>query len=335
LQKEKLILYKPVLLMIFKTYIMRKLLSILVLLFFSSAIFAQVTEKEEDLKKVVIDSIEGWKASAVFNLNFAQTSLTNWAAGGQNSISLNSLVSLSANYTKGNSSWDNTLDMGYGILRQGKDDNVSLQKMDDKIDFSSKYGYRVSKHFHGAALLSYRSQFTDGYNYPDDSTVISGFMAPAYVLGALGMDYKPNKKLSIFAAPFTGKLTFVMNQTLADSGAYGVEPAVIENGTVVTPGENLNSEFGGYIKVAYADDITENINLKTKIDLFSNYLENPEKIDVNWEMLINMKVNKFINVSLSTQLLYDYDVKFEQEDGTETDKVQFKEIFGLGILYKF
>ena len=314
---------------------MKKLINIILALLFSSAIFAQVTEKEEDLKKVEIDSIEGWKTTAVFNLNFAQTSLTNWAAGGQNSISLNTLASFSANYTKGNSSWDNTLDMGYGILRQGKDDNVSLQKTDDKIDFSSKYGYRVSSRFHGAALLSYRSQFTDGYNYPDDSTVISGFMAPAYVLGALGMDYKPNKKLSVFAAPLTGKLTLVMNQALADSGAYGVEPAIMENARVVTPGENMNAEFGGYVKLAYADDIAENINLKTKIDLFSNYLENPEKIDINWEMLISMKVNKLITVSLSTQLLYDYDVKFEEEDGTKTDKVQFKELFGLGISYKF
>lgn len=314
---------------------MKKLIFLFAVILFGYAASAQVTEKEDELKKVELDSIEGWKTTAVFNLNFSQTSLTNWAAGGQNSISLNSLASLSADYTKGKSAWENTLDLGYGLLRQGKDDNVVLQKTDDKIDFASKYGYKMNSKFHAAALLNFRTQFDEGFEYPDDSTVISGFMAPAYLLGALGLDYKPTPKISVFAAPITGKITIVNNQMLADSGAYGVEPAVIENGTVITPGENMKTEFGGYLKIAYADEIMKNIQLKTKIDLFSNYLENPEKIDVNWELLLNMKVNKYIGVSLSTQLLYDYDVKFEQEDGTKTDKIQFKEIFGVGISYQF
>ncbi|MEA2041918.1 MAG: DUF3078 domain-containing protein [Bacteroidota bacterium] len=303
--------------------------------------FSQITEKEDDLKKVETDTIVGWKTSAVINLNVAQTSLTNWAAGGQNSIALNSLGSFQADYKNSKFSWDNTLDLGYGILRQGKEDNVSTQKTDDKIDFASKYGKKIKKNLYAAGLINFKTQFAAGYNYPNDSVVISDLLAPAYFLTALGLDYKPTSKLSIFAAPFTGKVTIVNNETLADAGAFGVEPAFFDQtGTLTTHGEHTKTEFGGYIKIAYANDIMKNVKLNTKLDLFSNYLNNPGNIDINWETLINFKVNKYISMSLSTQLLYDDDVKIEiDEDGDGTfdskgSRIQFKELFGFGITYK-
>ncbi|MCF6366081.1 MAG: hypothetical protein L3J35_07750 [Bacteroidales bacterium] len=179
--------------------------------------------------------------------------------------------------------------------------------------------------------MNFKTQFEDGYNYPDDSSVISSFLAPGYLLVAAGIDYKPNKNMSVFFAPLTSKTTIVNNQVLADAGAFGAEP-----------GKNIRNEFGGYLKVAYTKDIATNINLNTKIDLFSNYLNNPQNIDINWEVLISMKVNKYISANISTQFIYDDDIKFQIVDETGMPvfgkfgpRPQFKELLGVGFTFKF
>ena len=316
-----------------------KQILILCLLFLSAASFAQVTDKETDLRKLNSDTTEGWKKGGLFTLAFSQVSLSNWAAGGENSFSGNSLVNTFANYKKGNISWDNTLDLGYGIMKQGEQD---VRKTDDKIDFSSKFGRKLSTNSFAAALLNFKTQFMPGYNYPDDSTVISNIMAPGYLLFAAGYDFKKGDWLSLFLAPVTGKMTFVLDETLANAGAFGVEPAVLNplDSTVATPGKKMRTEFGGYFKGAFSKDVMKNVKLTTKLELFTNYLKNPQNIDVYWETNIGMKVNKFITVTIGTTVIYDDDIDIEIKDDAGTTigkgpRTQFKEVFGLGFSYKF
>jgi len=315
-------------------------LTLITILF--SASYAQVTDKEDELKKNAVDTVEGWRTKAVFNVNMSQVALKNWSAGGQNSFSVNGIASLSADYDNKKLSWENQLDLGYGILQQGRSDASVLQKTDDKIDFASKYGQKATDKLYYAALLNFKTQFTDGFDYAkNDSVAISKFMAPAYLLGALGFDFKPDKKFSAFIAPVTSKTTFVQNQTLADSGAYGVEKAKFnEAKQLITHGKQFRSEFGGYAKFSYKADIMTNVTLQTKLDMFSNYLNNPENIDVSWDVMLNLKVNKYITVNINTLMLYDDDIKFEFDtdgDGI-TDKkgprTQFKELFGVGFSLK-
>lgn len=284
---------------------------------------AQTTEAEEDLRKVKEELPDGWNKGGLFSLSFTQVSLTNWAAGGQNSISGTGIVSLFADFKKESFIWNNTLDIGYGLMKQGED---GIIKTDDKIDLLSKAGMKAAENWYYAGLFNFRTQMAPGYNYPDTDNEISRFLAPAYLLTALGMDYKPNDNFTLFLAPVTGKITIVNDQALADKGAFGVEP-----------GNTSRSEFGGYVRVAYKRDITEDIAFQTKADFFSNYLDNPQYIDVNWETLLLMKVGKFITVSFSTHLIYDYDIKFDTtDDGVgDTDKVQFKQLLGVGLSYKF
>ncbi|MBN2274343.1 MAG: DUF3078 domain-containing protein [Bacteroidales bacterium] len=286
---------------------------------------AQLTEAEEKLRTQSADTIEGWKKGGALFLNFSQTSLTNWAAGGIGSYSVNGLASFFANYKKGKSVWDNSLDIGYGLLKQ-KD--ADIQKTDDKFDLFSKYGQHAFKSWYYSALLNFRTQMTDGYNYPDDS-VISALLAPAYLLGAIGLDYKPGDVFTAFIAPLSAKVTFVNNQVLADAGAFGVDP-----------GKKSRVEFGGYLRLAFKKDLVENINFATKADFFSNYLHNPQNIDINWETLLTMKITKFIGASLSTQLIYDDDIAIleELDNGATKEvksKIQFKEILGIGFTAKF
>ena len=164
---------------------------------------------------------------------------------------------------------------------------------------------------------------TAGYNYPDDSTKISNFLAPGYMLGAIGMDYKPNEIFNLFVSPITMKMTIVNDQTLSNAGAYGVDQ-----------GKKTRSEYGGYLRAILKKDIMKNINLQTKLELFSNY-EEATHIDVNWEVLVAMKVNKYISATISTQLIYDHDIDILDSDGKVGPRTQFKEVIGVGISYKF
>lgn len=291
-----------------------------------------------------------WTTGGTLGLNFTQTYLDNWASGGQSSISGTVLVSGFAKYAKGNVTWDNTIDLAYGLLRQG--DSGGVLKTDDRIDFSSKYGRKASEKWYYSALLNFRTQFAPGYNIvngvQDENQLISDFLAPGYGLLALGMDYKPSSKFTAFISPLTYKLTVVGNQDLADAGAFGVQAAEFNDlGEKIADGENLRSELGGFVKMEYKTDLVENVSLQTRIDLFSNYANNPQNIDINWETLISMKINKYLSTTISTQLLYDDDVDVVRGERQEVvdgetitiqdvgPAVQFKEVLAIGFNYKF
>ena len=336
-----------------------KFIAVAALVGCAQLVFGQITDAESALRSNNSDTTQGWKLGGVASLNATQTSLTNWVSGGENSISINGAFNAHANFKKGKNSWDNTLDLGYGLMKQG--DNEDFRKTDDRIDFSSKYGYEAYKSLYYAALLSFKSQMTNGYNYVNDTTKnkISAFLAPAYIIGALGLDYKPNSYFSAFVAPLTLKYTIVNDQDLADAGAFGVDPAEYEILQTFLPdstnvpvlvkhGKKSRGEFGGYVRLLFSKsdfeaEALKNLSITSKADFFSNYLHKPQNIDVSWETQIAMKVNKYITVSVSTHLIYDDDidvpVKTTLPDGTEgikmSKRVQFKEIAGVGIMYNF
>jgi hypothetical protein len=313
---------------------MRRIFLAIVLLsaIMGSLTFGQVTEAEKTLRAQVADTTQGWKRGGVFSLSLAQTSLTNWAAGGQNSFAVNGMLSTFANYKRDKTVWVNSLDLGYGLLKQG---NTGYRKTDDKFDFLSKYGYEAFKNFYYAALLNFKTQMAQGNKYNDDNskTKISNLFAPAYLTVALGLDYKPSAYFSAFIAPLTGKITFVTDKELSDAGSFGVKP-----------GEKTLSEFGGYLRAIYTkndfkSEFLKNVTFTTKIDLFSNYIKNPQNIVVNWETLIAFKVNKFLSANINTQLIYDDKIKVpvvrNGEPSSIGSLVQFKEILGVGFSYKF
>jgi hypothetical protein len=319
---------------------MKKLI-VIALLLGGLSTFAQVTDGESQLKAAAIDSTDGWEKGGLVNINYTQVSLTNWAAGGQNSISLAGFSSLFANYKMGKSTWDNSLVMQFGQVMQGKGDFI---KSDDRIQFTSKYGRKAGKDWYYAALLDFQTQFTVGYSEPNkSSTTISDFMAPAYFLGALGMDYKPTTNFTVFTAPVTAKLTVVNDDDLAKAGAFGVEGQERdENGIVTNESfDNTRLEIGGYLRIMYKRKIMENISYQTNLGLFSNYANNPTNIDVNWDNILNMKVNKYISASITTSLIYDDDISIIETNENTGDqdvlgpRTQFKYVLGVGFAYIF
>ncbi|MCF8231440.1 MAG: DUF3078 domain-containing protein [Bacteroidales bacterium] len=280
-------------------------------------LFALISIQAQD------DTTKLWKTGTSGDITFSQISLTNWAPGGEDSYSTNALFNFYANYKEKKHSWENTLNMGYGFVKIIGD---KLKKSTDQIDFQTKYGRDIGKYWNYSALFNFKTQFTKGYSYPDEGPreTISDFMAPGHFILSIGMDHQPVENLSIFLSPITGKTTAVFNDELSDAGAFGVKP-----------GDNFLNEYGGYVKLEYSTAMMENVNVQTKLDLFSGYNNRPENIDIDWEVLVNMKVNQYFSANLQTRMVYDHDTKIEQDDGTMAPQLQFKEVFGVGISYSF
>lgn len=270
-----------------------------------------------------------WKISGVSGLNLSQTSLTNWAAGGENSVAWNLYLNASANYKKDNWSWDNALITDFG--KTFTTSNKWLKSI-DKLNFSTKIGRSLSKHWSVSALGDFLTQFARGYAAENNPNIagnkdkyISTILAPGYLTLAVGADYKPNDDFSLLLAPVTGKMTFVLDNRLSTAGAFGVKP-----------GNKTLAEIGALAVANYKRKLAENINLVTKLTLFIPYNESFGNIDVNWDMMIAFKINKFLTTTLTTNLVYDDDIKTVDLQGNKRGaKVQFREVLGLGLAYSF
>ena len=262
------------------------------------------------------DTVKHWKTGGFSVLTFNQVSLNHWTNGGENALSTTALLNLFANYKKAKIIWDNALDMGYGLM---KNNGYRVKKNEDKLELSSKLGYKAYKRLFYSALINYRTQFTNGYNYPNDSVIVSTFNAPGYLTLSVGMDYKPADFLSILISPATGRFTMVMNKMLSDSGAYGVER-----------GKRVRPEFGTNFTAKFQKDVFKNINVVSKLTLFNNYTDaekaNRKNVDVYWEFMMNIKANKFLTTTILVNVIYDQNV---------IARTQVKEVLGIGLSYKF
>jgi hypothetical protein len=269
------------------------------------------------------DTTRYWKINGNTSLNFSQVSLTNWSEGGDGSVAGAFLFGITANQKKNKHYWDNSFSLEYGLT---KTNSESARKSIDQIYLSSKYGYEIGKPWYLSTLFDFKTQMAKGFNYPNDSVFISKFMAPGYMNLALGFDYKPNDNLSLMLSPVSGKFTFVMDDTLSAAGAFGV-----------TPGKRFRAEFGAYVKFAYVrKSLIKNVDFQTRLDLFSNYLKNPQNIDINWNMKFDMKISKYLATTFETTLKYDDDTKYIDGKGVKHGaRTQLKQFLGVGFTYKF
>ncbi|TRZ75901.1 MAG: DUF3078 domain-containing protein [Bacteroidetes bacterium] len=311
---------------------MKNLLLFSLLIFFSGLVMSQdkdivkVYKAKDAIAEIKTDTVKAWYLNGTAALSFSQAAFSNWSSGGQNSLGLNSFLNLQANYKKGKHSWGNTFDLGYGFNIQGKMKDAKTTKSNDKLEITSAYGYSISKDnkLLLTVLVNFRTQFSAGYNYPDDSTVTSNFMSPGYLVAGLGVTYAPVKWFSLFISPSSGRFTFVLDKKLSDSGAFGVDR-----------GKKMHAEFGPYIRADLNKDLSKTINLSTTVEFFTDYIEHFGNIDVNWSLLLTMKVNKWLAASIATQLIYDDHVKIKTAPtGEPGPRTQFKELFGIGLTYK-
>jgi hypothetical protein len=290
-----------------------------------------------------------WKVAGFFGVNASQTSFSDWQGGGQDNIAINGIFNIEAIRTKdGSSIWTNKLDAQYGIFQPGL--GKLFRKNADQLFALTKYEINASKkYFFYTAQADYRTQFAPGYKYAGDSIVgkaTSDMNSPGYIQLALGMAYKPKDYFSVTLAPVAGKITIVNRQYLADEGAYGVEPAVLDaDGNIVTHGKKIRTEFGGRIMIKFKKDIFKNVNLDSYLDLFSNYQHNPQNIDVIFNNLLTMKITKYFSASVICQMIYDDDIirqrdlngdgLYDRKGEINGPRLQVLTTIGIGFGYKF
>ena len=263
-----------------------------------------------------------WTMGGNIGLKLSQASFTNWATGGNNAFAFDLQGMCMADYKYNKHLWTNRLELGYGMTNTKAD---GTRKTSDKIYLNSNYGYQVAKELYVSGFLNYQSQFAYGYDYSTStSRLMSRFMAPGYLMTGAGITWIPNKYFTTVFAPAAWRGTFVLDDALSARGAYGVEP-----------GEHLLSEFGANLKLEGKYDIMKNINIYSRLDLYSNYLRKPQNIDVNWEVQLTMTINKWFSANLTTNLVYDDDIKIMLADGREVKRIQFREILGVGLQYNF
>lgn len=284
-------------------------------------IFCAVAQKSDSSKR---DTLSVWKLKSLYSLSGTQSSFVNWNAGGRNNISLIGNIIASADYNKAKWNWSSDVTLAFGGIKYLDDvQGVDLQKTEDKIDLSSIVGMRISKRFLISLNSGFKTQFADGFTYPNDSVAVSKFMAPGYLNLALGTDYIKDANFSVFGSPFAAKTTLVMDDSLSQLGAFGVEK-----------GERIRHEFGAFIKLKWNSKLMKNIDMKSKIELFSNYLNNPENIDVNAELVFIFRVNSLFSATAQWNLVYDDDIKIRDKNGNIGPRTQFKSVLGIGISYK-
>ena len=280
---------------------------------------------DKTIKKDPADTIPStWKKGGTYNLTINQGSLSNWAAGGDKfSFSLNTALNVFAFYKKNKNSWDNSLDLAYGIVNTT---SLGNRKANDRIDFLSKYGYALHPKLNLAGLVNFRSQFSNGYNYlkneagEDSSVLTSKTFSPAYVLLSAGLDYKPFEPISIYLSPITARWVIVGNDLIKP--LYNVDLD-----------KSSRQEFGAFASVNFLKSFSENLSFKSKLDLFSNYKHNPQNIDIYWTNALTAKITKYIQFSLNVDLIYDDDIAHVNPE--KGPAPQILQLMGIGFAYTF
>ncbi len=278
--------------------------------------------KDVEMVNVIIPI---WKFEGLADIKFNQGYISpSWAEGGENSLSALSVLKYSADYTYGKKrDLDTDIEYRLGYLKAGDND---LQKNDDKFEINVKYGRSAFNNWYYSGLLNFKTQLLKGYDNSNDTSIkVSEFLSPAYMIFSLGLDYKPSSKLTILFSPLTSKFTIVADTVNYDQTRFGVGN-----------NEMIRKEVGAYIKAISKIKFREIIMLENKVNFFTNYTEDPQNIDVDWETNLVVSLTEYIKMSVNAHFIYDNDVAFIDKDGNERGaRAQFKELFGIGFTYSF
>lgn len=309
---------------------MKKLL--LCVAFLASTVFiqAQSTEKDlikktEEAAKILADTTgNGWSKKGTVTFLFNQASFNNWVAGGESSLSGTLGLNYEFHYKSDKTTWDNRILANYGIMQTKNADFE--KKTDDRFEYNSIYGKKAFGEWYFSFILNFRTQFTTGYIYGKDvndletRTENTEFFSPAYLTFGPGLYWKKSDNLKVNLAPLTSKFTFVNSDYTSglgyvDGSYFGVDA-----------NKSMRYELGFYASAYYKFNLMKNVSAENLLNLYSNYLDKPENIDLDYQINIVMTINKTLSANFTFQTIYD-DNAFQ---GFQT-----REVFGLGVNYGF
>jgi Protein of unknown function (DUF3078) len=292
-------------------------LSILTILSIS-VVKAQDNEKEllkksEEAAAKVKDTArkDGWKKGGTFSFLANQATFTNWQAGGKSNIAGNAGINYDFNYKKGDWTWDNKIIAVYGLTKI-KDQKTT--KTDDRIEFNSLAGKKAAGYWFYSLFFNLRTQMDAGLD-PATGLKISQLFSPAYFQFGPGMMWKKSDNLKFNIAPLTSRLIIVNERYTQTGTSFGVKQ-----------GETSRFEFGAALNGYYKFNLMENIAVENILNLYSNYLDKPKNVDLDYQLNVVMKVNKYLSTNVAFQTIYD-DNAFK---GFQT-----RQVIGLGVNYGF
>jgi hypothetical protein len=283
-----------------------------------------------------------WLITNAMSLQINQTGYTQWAGGAQNSFSLGAFDNFSATFRKNRYIFDSYANFAYGILKQQNED--FWRKTDDKIDMMINNSWKFKQnndHWYYGALFTMNTLFSNGYDYsagkPSDSTLKSSGFSPTYFNMAPGVTYRIGDRFSWFLSPCNGRMLFIANQRIANLGIYGnkSEAASVEGNPI---GKKVNIGMGFLSEIHWKQNLTTGIDIDTKLRISNNYLDtrisNRLNFDIDYLLLLNFKVNKYISANIRMEILYDDDTHIVRKD-KDGPVMQLKEIVGIGFAWNF
>jgi hypothetical protein len=283
---------------------MKKIIFVLTLVSQLQNLYAQESVNE-NLKASV------WTNSGTFTFLLNQSAFENWTAGGVSNISGTVGVNYDINYLKGDLTWDNKIIASFGIAKI-KDQDV--KKSDDRLNWNSVVGKKAKGYWYYSAFINFKTQFTGDLD--SDTNGPTRFLSPGYLQIGPGILWKKSDNQKINIAPTTTKLIIVdKSLTLPYAAYFGVEE-----------GKNTRFELGASLGTYYKFDLMKNVSMENTLNLYLNYLEDPQNVDLDYTMNLVMTVNKYISTTLAYQTIYD-DNAFQ---GFQT-----RQVFGLGVNYNF
>lgn len=290
--------------------------------------------------KTTKDTTNYWITKNTIGLDINQMAFVNWSAGGNSSISGLLKGAFLRKYQKENIKWNNELFFRYGLNMQ---EGNGIRKTDDLLQLNITFGHRKDSlsHWYQSAKFNFNTQFSNGYAYPNTQKAISKPFAPAYFFLGVGSEYvNKHQKLAIYLSPLTMKSTLVLDQNLANQGAFGVTKATLDtNGNIITPGKKSKTELGVLVTSTIKKEVIKNIVLENRLNLYSDYLNNFGNIDVDWQLQLDLLVNKHVRANIGLHLLYDDDIKSKKEIDNQQvilgPKIQLKQALGVGFVYQF
>ncbi|MDJ0644796.1 MAG: DUF3078 domain-containing protein [Flavobacteriaceae bacterium] len=290
----------------------------------------------DPIKPAVIDTLKKaadpvwWAYKNSFAFDISEAAFVNWNAGGNNSISGLLKLSFEREYKRLYVLWKNEVKIRYGLNSQ---EDQKLRKTDDQLYVNSTFGYRTDtiSNWYYSVKFNFRTQFTDGFNYPNTDDPISRFFAPAYLFLGAGAQYELKKEqFFVYLSPVTLKSTIVADRSLSDEGAFGVDP-----------GKRSRNEFGFLVQSSWDTKLVKNVIMKNDLTLYSDYLRKFGNTDIRYDLALEFIINKYIKANLSAHIIYDDDIKYKEDidnDGVLDvlgPRIQLKQLLGIGVAFNF
>jgi len=278
-------------------------------------------DKEFKHKKLMVkrEQLGPWQRKATALLQFSQNYVSpNWYQGGNSNLAILGILTGQLNYdNKKAIQWENSAEWHMGFNSISGDTLRKLSTNDDVFKINSKLGVKAGGNWFYSTSVDFATQFFNSYSGPNSTTMQAAFLSPIRFNVGVGLDYKYKKIFSVMLAPVSYKYIYVRNSKEVDPNLFGI-----------VSGESVLSEIGSSLNSTLSYPITSEIQIDSKFNFYTNY----QTVQVDWELVCNMTINRFMSTRISFNPRYDNSVILA---AGETAKWQLKQLLSVGFSHKF